>query len=201
MRFRIFLAAAAVLCAGVSAHADDFTFTLNGGAGGFSGTGTFTGSPLPGITGVYSISGVSGSNTNGIIGAGMYGNNDNLLTPNATYFVDSQGIAFYDQTTDGVYAVRLYQAMNGMCSGSSSQYCVDVQEVNTGAPTDPTTTLPVTFPGTTGDAAHFAVRFTLARAGAPSTTVAATPEPGSLMLLGSGALALAGFGRRRFLTS
>ncbi|GAA3751218.1 PEP-CTERM sorting domain-containing protein [Terriglobus aquaticus] len=198
MRFHIFLAALAVLSGSAVAHADDFTFTLSGSAGGFSGTGTFSGSEQAGKPGTYDITGVSGSNTNGIIAAGQYNGNDNLLTPNASYFVDTSGISFYDQTASGVYAVRLYKSGNGYCgmdTNDPSQYCIDLQEVNTPNPGD--TTLPVTFPGTSGSPARLAVRFSLARTAAEPAP-AATPEPGSLMLLGTGALALAGVGRRRF---
>jgi hypothetical protein len=198
MRFHLILAAAAVLCGSAVAHADDFTFSLTGTAGAFSGTGTFSGTESS-TPGTYTITGISGSNTNGIIGLGGFGPNDNLLTPNGQYFVDTNGISFYDQTAVGVYAVRLFQSA-GTCKnsdGSAAAYCVAVQEVNTSNPQDPTT-LPVTFPGGDSGAARVAVRFSLARVTTP-VSVASTPEPGSLMLLGSGALALAGFGRRRFL--
>ena len=157
------------------------------------------------MPGSYGITSIRGSNTNGIIGAGLFGGNDNLLMmPGSSAFVDTSGIAFYDQTDAGVYAVRLYQS-GGFCGNNTSdasQYCIDVQEVNTANQQEPAT-LPITFPGTTGNAARVAVRFSLARvATTPTTpTSAATPEPGSLFLLGSGTLAMAGLARRRFVQS
>lgn len=193
--------AAAVLCCSIAARADDFSFAINGSAGGFSGTGTFSGPEVSGMPGTYNITSVNGTNTNGMIGVNGFNGNDNLLTPNAVTFVNTSGIAFYDQTASGVYQVRLYKSDNpggGCTPDDSSIYCVDVEEINT-TNSSGTSTLPISTTsssGNTNSTARFAVRFSLARIAA-APTVAATPEPGSLILLGSGTLALAGIARRR----
>lgn len=204
MRLGHLLAAAALLCCSVAARADDFTFTINGSANDpssmatYSGVGTFSGTETN-VPGTYRITSISGTNTNGLIDVNGYGGNDNLLMPNQGTFVDTSGIAFYDQTEVGVYEVRLFQS-SGSCGGDkTSTYCLDVEEVNTsGSPYEGT--LPVSVPGgpgSSGAAARFAVRFSLSR-NVATPTAAATPEPGSIFLLGSGSLALVGMARRRF---
>jgi hypothetical protein len=74
------------------AHADSFNFTINGSAGGFSGSGVLT-TTLDG-SGNYLITGISGTGVTGLIAPGSFNNNDNLLFPNNTQVVDSQGFSF-----------------------------------------------------------------------------------------------------------
>lgn len=110
MRLRHLLAPLFALSLGLAAHADTFSYTLNGGASGFSGTGTLTGTSVS--NGVYQITGITGTNVTGIINPGGFNGNDNLFYPGSnaqggTVF-DLFGLGFTDQNASGVYRVDLY---------------------------------------------------------------------------------------------
>lgn len=98
-----------MLSAALAAHADTFSFTLDGGTSGFSGTGTLTGN-ASGSSGGYLIAGISGTGVTGLIGPGGYNENDNLLFPTATQLFDLSGLSFTDQNATGVYRVNLYSS-------------------------------------------------------------------------------------------
>lgn len=93
----------------VAAHADTFSYTLNGGASGFSGAGTLTGNAT-GSIGAYLITGMTGTGVTGLISPGGFNGNDDLLFPAASQLFDLQGLSFTDQNTTGVYQVNLYSA-------------------------------------------------------------------------------------------
>lgn len=87
------LAIATTLAASsLAAHADTFNFNVSGGAGGFSGSGVLT--TTPNGSGSYLITGISGVSGVSIIAPGGFNNNDNLLFPNNTSTLDSQGFSF-----------------------------------------------------------------------------------------------------------
>jgi len=92
------LAIATTLAASsLAAHADTFNFNVSGSAGGFSGSGVLT-TTLDG-SGNYLITGISGTGVTGLIAPDGFNNNDNLLFPNNTQVLDSQGFSF--SATDG----------------------------------------------------------------------------------------------------
>lgn len=107
MRVRSLLGLLCALPLCVAAHADTFSYILNGGSSGFSGTGTLTGN-LFGSSGAYLITGISGTGVTSLISPGVYGDNDNLLYPDASQLFDFQGLSFTDQNSSGVYQVNLY---------------------------------------------------------------------------------------------
>lgn len=87
------LAIATTLAASsLAAHADTFNFTVNGSAGGFSGSGVLT--TTLDQSGNYLITGIAGTGVTGIIPPGGFNNNDNLLFPSSTPLLDSQGFSF-----------------------------------------------------------------------------------------------------------
>ena len=136
MRLRSLFVAAAMLSASVIAHADTFTFTINGSAGGFSGTGTFSGNQV--ATGKYLIDTISGTGITGLLGVGTYQGNDNdfyTAASGSTTLVDTSGIAFVDQNPSGVFDVNLHSI--------GTNYFVTFTEIDT--PNGSTVTnLPVT---------------------------------------------------------
>lgn len=90
-----------------AARADTFSYTLNGGASGFSGTGTLTGNPSS-TAGADLITAITGTGVTGLISPGAYAGNNNLLFATSTPIFDSHGLAFTDQNTSGVYEVNLH---------------------------------------------------------------------------------------------
>jgi hypothetical protein len=168
MRLLPFVAAAVLMSAGITAHADSFDFSFSGSTG--SGSGTFTGS-LTSTPGVYLITSVTGT-TNGqtianLLPPGTYptsfgvsGENDNDLYLNGAAFVDFAGISYV--LADGTDV--------NLASEGSSEYA----EI---AGPNPTAVEALDF-------------FTV-------TPAAATPEPSSFVLLGSGLLGVVGLLRKR----
>lgn len=106
MRLRSLLVALFALSLGLAAHADTFAYTLNGGASGFSGTGTLTATQQSG--GTYLVTAFTGTNVTGFFGVGGFHGNDNLFFPSANPVFDTSGISFTDQNSSGVYRVNLY---------------------------------------------------------------------------------------------
>ena len=70
MRLLPLIATAALLTAGLAAHADTFNYNLNGGASGFSGTGTLTATEIG--AGDYLVTGISVTGGTGLIAHFLY---------------------------------------------------------------------------------------------------------------------------------
>ena len=131
MRLRTLCSILFALSLGIAARADTFSYMLNGGASGFSGTGTLTGTSVS--PGVYLITGITGTNVTGLISPGGFNGNDNLFSPNTSQLFDSQGLGFVDQNNGGVFQVDLF---------NNGGFFATV--LNTGT----TVTVPVTFSAT-----------------------------------------------------
>lgn len=179
------ISAAALLCCS-AAFADTFTFSFSGS--GFTGSGTFTASSTS-TSGQFLINTVTGM-TNGvsianILAPGVYpppGDepNDNLL-----YYplvaggaLDIQGFS-YDTTDSTDYNIYYYDGVYSLATGAGpSDDPLAVPTYNLDSFTVKDTTTGATIVG-------------------PTPRATPTPEPGSLVLLATGALGMATVIRRR----
>lgn len=169
MHVRSMLFAAALLSSSLVARADVFNFTVSDPSGFFSDSGTLTANATANA-GEYKVGSISGATISGLVAGGFNGSND-LFYPAGPSLLDSHGISFYEQNAFGVFQVNVY-------GSGSSQYSAFFNEINTSTPNSGT--VPVNFTAT---------------AVTPPTTI--TPEPSSLVLLGTGVMGLFGFARRR----
>lgn len=168
-----------------SAHA----VTFSGQGGGFSGSGTLTTSSNG--DGSYTITDITGTGFNGLFARGGYQANDNLLFPGTSSLVDSHGFAFTYTQDDTNYDVDIL-------STSPGNYAADFTDLDSNMQASLSVTFALTSaPQTTG---LFAANTTLADTSFDfsfGSTAAVTPEPSSVVLLGTGSLGLLGAFRKR----
>jgi len=181
-----------------AAYADNFSFNFSGS--GFTGSGTFT-AATTGTPGQYLISDISGT-TNSVAISGLLSSFSfppigDLANDNNLYYplfeggaLDAYGFSYQTGTGSNITDYNIYYIAgvpNGTydlissadppSDGNPNDY--PTYALGSFSITDTTTGTPiVTGPGTPG--------------------VAATPEPGSLALLATGVLGIAGVVRRRF---
>lgn len=183
---------AALLCCS-AAKADTFSFNFSGS--GFTGTGTFTATGT-GTPGQYLINNITGT-TNGVAITGLLGtfsfppigdlaNDNELYSPLVSGgALDVYGFSFQTGTGTGVTDYNIYY-LSGLPAGTYDLISSNNPPLD-GNPNDyPTFTLD-----------SFSIVDTTT--GVPITTppTTATPEPGSLVLLATGVLCMAGTMRRR----
>lgn len=192
MRFGLWMASAFLLNVSAAAVADS---TVTGSGGGFSGSGTLL--TTSNGDGSYTITGITGTDVLGLIAPNGFNGNDNQLFPSATTLVDSKGFAFNAAEGDTQYEVDLFAA-----PGSQGGYQAAIldsddisQDITVSFALDNGSTTSrrlVALPGeSAGEERSFGFNF------AAVTPVAATPEPTTFALLGTGFLGLAGVIRRR----
>jgi hypothetical protein len=165
------------------ARADSFNFLISTGSTNttpgstFSVTGTLTGTPDATIPNAFDITGITGSGPGytftGIVppGANSSINYDDLLFPNSpNALVDSAGILLDLTSPIGVSLGHVYD---------NNGYHVDIFDPNDPVDITPFAIDTFSITGVTGVAS-------------------ATPEPSTLILIGTGALGLLGGLRRRY---
>lgn len=154
--------------------------TFSGSGGGFSGSGTLT--TTSNGDGSYTITGISGSGFGTLFTPGGYQHNDNQLFPGATNLVDSNGFAFTYTQGDTNYDVDVL-------SSGSGTYAADFTDLDSNM----LSSMSVTFAlnGTSPMATPHSFNFAF------GATPAVTPEPSTLLLLGTGAVGILGIMRRR----
>jgi hypothetical protein len=193
-----------IVAAPMAVHADTYSYIINASAANndpsfnFTASGTMTGAVDPYNSGAVDVSSITGGangydflgvvdpgTTNSQTAATEFGFTfDNVLFPaNGTPHTDADGFLLYLDSPLGTSLAHVYYT--GVTSDNPGGYEVDVVD-----PNEPGATTPF------GVATPFSVsRFSITR-----TAPGAVPEPGTLGLLGTGLLCLAGVARRRFVS-
>ena len=145
----------------------DSVFNFSVSGSGTSLTGTLTGTANS--NGAYTITGISGTGISGLLGtANPYFSNDNLLFPGTSRSLDVNGIAFMRTVAGSTSVVNIFSNL-AYNPPSNVQFFADAFDAS-------------------GNFTETPVAFAVS---------AVTPEPSTLLLLGTGVLTLGTQLRRR----
>jgi hypothetical protein len=192
MRHSTFLSAVAglLLLAGATAQAETFTFSFSGS--GFSGTGTLIGTADPYTTNAFDITSANGTINGGqiVLAPGSTGDSSGKVTdPTGAFYVNDVIYLDGNQGNQGGGPGTSVVDNNGLLflDLSASTY----YNIFSGSPVgnDQIINRPGIYPSSVP------ITFTVTETFGSS--VAATPEPSSLALLGTGLLGAVGMLRRR----
>jgi hypothetical protein len=111
IRFRLFAIVATLAASSLIAHADTFNFSVNGSAGGFSGSGVLTASDNG--SGDFLITGITGTGVTGLIAPNGFNGNDNLLFPSSQPTLDSHGFSFTAANGPDQFDVNIFNDGTG----------------------------------------------------------------------------------------
>ena len=113
MRFRLpILALLSALAVPLAAHADTFDFSASGAGGGFSGSGSLIATNDGG--GMYTITGITGTDVTGFVAPGGFNGNDDLLFPTSVSQVDTHGFAFTANQGNTDFTVDIFSPSAGV---------------------------------------------------------------------------------------
>jgi hypothetical protein len=125
------LALTALLTAPANLLADTFTYTASLPGSSYTESGTITATDLG--NDVFQATSVTGQGVTGLLAAGVFQGNDNLLLPSATASIDAHGIAFMFVLCGNTYDADVFSSSGNEfvflkdSSGNSGTFALTIQ--------------------------------------------------------------------------